>query len=97
MDQAQIARESVQKLRDLGRIDGPEAEALAHLVITAAEWVDADQEGNAALLREYRQAWRELREVTSRDDADDPYAKLLEELSSAGPAGSSEVRDSPPA
>lgn len=77
MRNAEIARESVQKLRDLGRIDSPEAEALAVMVVELAAVVDADSDANAALWREYRQTWRELREVTSLDESTDPAAAAL--------------------
>ncbi|MCP4960210.1 MAG: hypothetical protein GY925_13195 [Actinomycetia bacterium] len=96
MEQAETARSTVSALREAGRMGRPEAEALAVLLVGLAEVVDADVDGNAALWRELRQAWRELREVTE-DDGEDPIAALIADLTSAGPAGGADVRDATPA
>lgn len=74
---------AVSALRQSGLIDGPGVSALATLVRGLAAQVDAHPE-NAALWREFRQAWNELRKECSihvdSDDGTDPIYSLFERL-----------------
>lgn len=86
--QVEATESALVELEHDGALVGVGAVLLAAQVRGLAEMVDV-KPGNAALWAQYREAWRDLLEVTSTDDTDRQVAEVMARLSEAALGDSS--------